>query len=609
MRKIFLFLGVAFCLNTRAQCSLTVTAVGNTTICSGACATFTANGAVSYTWATPIYSSYSNGTNTISACTPGGYTVTGTTGTCTATHTFTIIANPLPVIDTTGVSITPTGCANPTGVINHVTITGASAISYSWTNMQSNNVVGTGSGTNASVLNITAGLYCINVVDGNGCVANFCSISVTNPNAPAAPMLAAGNDTAYCWTDTIKPLIVNAAGDSTIWYANASLTNILATNTNTYTPSGLSAGTSTLYVTATANGCTSTAKPITISIDPQQVMYVTTTSVTCNGQNTGTATVVAGGGSSNYTYVWSTYGSMPPIANYIHAGTYTVVATDAVGCKDSAVVQINQPTAPLTVTITETDANDCISTTGSATATCTGGTLPYQYVWMTTPQQYNAVVSNIVAGTYSLMVVDANSCRTDDVTTIGHPATPTVSFTITQDTVPHSWNIYPNYTDSTLYTSYSWDWGDGSPPSTTAFPTHTYSTSGYYTICLTVADTNGCSANYCNSHGIFRSGNNSTSSSAIYMQVINNNATGIKTINTTNHLNIYPNPAQSNFTIETNVTEKQMVFIFDVNGKLVYNQFIYGKTTIDAGNLNAGVYSLSITGNQGSVIKKLVVVK
>jgi PKD repeat protein len=41
---------------------------------------------------------------------------------------------------------------------------------------------------------------------------------------------------------------------------------------------------------------------------------------------------------------------------------------------------------------------------------------------------------------------------------------------------------------------YKWDFGDGSPPSTEAKPTHTYTVSGVYTVKLTVTDSLGLSA-------------------------------------------------------------------------------------------------------------------
>lgn len=87
------------------------------------------------------------------------------------------------------------------------------------------------------------------------------------------------------------------------------------------------------------------------------------------------------------------------------------------------------------------------------------------------------------------------------------------------------------------------------------------------------------------------------------------NGLGIQQRVVSNQVKIYPTPAKNNFTIETTSTEKQMLFVFDVNGKLVLNQFINGTTTIDASNLNAGVYSVNLTSSTGTVTKKLVIVK
>jgi hypothetical protein len=51
------------------------------------------------------------------------------------------------------------------------------------------------------------------------------------------------------------------------------------------------------------------------------------------------------------------------------------------------------------------------------------------------------------------------------------------------------------------------------------------------------------------------------------------------------------------------------VQVYDVNGKLVLNQTINGKTSIDASSLNEGVYNISLQSNEGVVNKKLVIVR
>jgi len=75
-------------------------------------------------------------------------------------------------------------------------------------------------------------------------------------------------------------------------------------------------------------------------------------------------------------------------------------------------------------------------------------------------------------------------------------------------------------------------------------------------------------------------------------------------------INIYPNPNNGAFIIETNASENQStIMLYDINGKLVLTQTLNSKTTIDAGNLNAGIYNLSLISNEGVVNKCVVIVR
>jgi|GEM_PF-2847274 len=74
-------------------------------------------------------------------------------------------------------------------------------------------------------------------------------------------------------------------------------------------------------------------------------------------------------------------------------------------------------------------------------------------------------------------------------------------------------------------------------------------------------------------------------------------------------LNVYPNPSNSKFTVETNALTKQTLNLFDVNGKLVLSQTINGKTNIDVSNLAEGVYNLSLINQNGVVNKRLVILR
>jgi photosystem II stability/assembly factor-like uncharacterized protein len=74
-------------------------------------------------------------------------------------------------------------------------------------------------------------------------------------------------------------------------------------------------------------------------------------------------------------------------------------------------------------------------------------------------------------------------------------------------------------------------------------------------------------------------------------------------------IQIYPNPNNGTFIIETSETTKQAMQIYDVNGNLILSQIISGKINIDASFLNEGVYNLSIISNKNVVNKRFVIVR
>jgi hypothetical protein len=119
------------------------------------------------------------------------------------------------------------------------------------------------------------------------------------------------------------------------------------------------------------------------------------------------------------------------------------------------------------------------------------------------------------------------------------------------------------------------------------------------------ADTFNCTPTY------YRLGNNSTQAAIIKSKsnISNNRQFGINTVTNATMFNVYPNPAKGSFVIETSVTEKQSVQVYDINGKIVLSQNITGTTNIDASTLPEGVYNISITNSKNVVNKRLVIVK
>lgn len=161
---------------------------------------------------------------------------------------------------------------------------------------------------------------------------------------------------------------------------------------------------------------------------------------------------------------------------------------------------------------------------------------------------------------------------------------PVANFTVDASLSP----VYSFTSTSTDATTYSWDFGDGSPLDNTANPTHTY-VPGTYTVMLTV--TNAC-------------GMNMTST------VITVVATGIDAITAAEGLNMYPNPSTGLVTISLNSASQTVVAVYNVLGEQVYSE-IYSslKKDLDLSHLNAGMYSIRINNEKMNITRQLVLTK
>ncbi|MEQ9350946.1 MAG: HYR domain-containing protein, partial [Vicingaceae bacterium] len=176
------------------------------------------------------------------------------------------------------------------------------------------------------------------------------------------------------------------------------------------------AGTYTVSV-YDANGCGPSTASITITEPTAIVASITLDSnVSCNGLSDGGATASATGGTGTYTYNWSN-GPTTASNQGIAAGTYTVSITDANGCGPStASITITEP-APIIVNIVVDSNATCIGNMdGGATATASGGAIPYTYSWSNS--DVTASISGVADGTYSVIVTDANGCSGVDTTDI-----------------------------------------------------------------------------------------------------------------------------------------------------------------------------------------------
>ena len=131
----------------------------------------------------------------------------------------------------------------------------------------------------------------------------------------------------------------------------------------------------------------------------------------CPSSTDGKITFAVKGGKAPFTYVWKYNGAVYPATGTaltnLATGTYQVIATDAAG-KTITKDFILTSESNLSYIIKASDPKPNSAKNGSASVQISDGLAPYNYLWSTketTPQ-----VNNLVTGTYSVTVTDANGC-------------------------------------------------------------------------------------------------------------------------------------------------------------------------------------------------------
>ena len=334
--------------------------------------------------------SFSNvGTNTV--------TLVVTNGACIDSISQTVVVPPHPISSFTLAN----NCLNAVSNFASTATAAAGIASQNWSFGDGNH----GSGTTTSNTYTVAGSYPVTLVitDNNSCTDSVTHNIIINP----LPTITANNPT-ICGGQQTGTITAGGAVTYT-WNPTTNLTPITASSM-----AGSPTVTTVYTITGTdANGCVN-ATTSTITAGPLPPVTVNSPTI-CLGQQT--ATLTAGGAA---TYSWNPAAGLTPISVNSAIGSpaittiYTVTGTDASGCVNTATTSITVNALPLP---TATSNTPCASQQALVLNCPLNGMSSYAWSgpssYVSPVQNPTITIANVTAaatGTYTVLVIDANSC-------------------------------------------------------------------------------------------------------------------------------------------------------------------------------------------------------
>jgi gliding motility-associated-like protein len=254
----------------------------------------------------------------------------------------------------------------------------------------------------------SGGSYTVNVRDSKGCIVSQ-TFQIMEP-LPLALSLESKQDVS-CKFGNDGSIRINVSGGTGAY--NIQWSNGM-TGTNL---TGLRAGIYTVFIIDESSCLESATYTIT---EPANELALSATSSTelCKFDQQIELNLTVTGGTAPYTFAWSNGAKTQNLIG-ITPGNYSVVVTDVKGCTAAGNFRVPPPSLPMDLKLDGKFAVCTSGERGEILATVTGGQAPYTYLWSNGAT--SSTLTDLLPGSYTLIVTDAKGCSVSQTTEIARP--------------------------------------------------------------------------------------------------------------------------------------------------------------------------------------------